>query len=159
MILTGYGTYTAAFFGPARLYLIAIPLLYSVIIHEVAHGWVAEKMGDSTARWRGRLSLDPPAISIPSATVTLFLFGFGWAKPVPVNFNNLRPHRRGLVFVLAAGIAANIILAFLARWSAAPSVFRLSARSAGASSTSPGSTSYLLPSTLSQYRRWTARRS
>ncbi len=99
---------------PLAFILIAIPLLYSVIIHEVAHGWVADKMGDSTARWLGRLSLDPRRHLDPVGTVMLFLFGFGWAKPVPVNFNNLRDHRKGLVFVSAAGIAANIILAFLA---------------------------------------------
>jgi len=99
---------------PLAFILIAIPLLYSVIIHEVAHGWVADKMGDSTARWLGRLSLDPRRHLDPVGTVMLFLFGFGWAKPVPVNFNNLRDHRKGLIFVSAAGIAANIILAFLA---------------------------------------------
>jgi Zn-dependent protease len=99
---------------PLAFILIAIPLLYSVIIHEVAHGWVADKMGDSTARRLGRLSLDPRRHLDPVGTVMLFLFGFGWAKPVPVNFNNLRDHRKGLVFVSAAGIAANIILAFLA---------------------------------------------
>jgi Zn-dependent protease len=99
---------------PLAFILIAIPLLYSVIIHEVAHGWVADKMGDSTARWLGRLSLDPRRHLDPVGTVMLFIFGFGWAKPVPVNFNNLRGHRKGLIFVSAAGIAANIILAFLA---------------------------------------------
>ncbi len=99
---------------PLTFILIAIPLLYSVIIHEVAHGWVADKMGDSTARWLGRLSLNPRRHLDPVGTVMLFVFGFGWAKPVPVNFNNLRPYRKGLIFVSAAGILANILLAFFA---------------------------------------------
>jgi len=99
---------------PGTFILLVIPLLYSVIIHEVAHGWVADKMGDSTARWLGRLSLDPRRHLDPVGTIMLFVFGFGWAKPVPVNFGNLRDYRKGLVLVSAAGITANIILAFLA---------------------------------------------
>jgi Zn-dependent protease len=99
---------------PLTFMLLAIPLLYSVIIHEVAHGWVADKMGDSTARWMGRLSLDPRRHLDPVGTIMLFLFGFGWAKPVPVNFGNLRNYRKGLIFVSAAGITANILLAFFA---------------------------------------------
>ena len=102
------------FSDPETFVLLVIPLLYSVIIHEVAHGWVAEKMGDSTARWMGRLTLDPRRHLDPVGTIMLFLFGFGWAKPVPVNFANLRNQRKGLIFVSAAGITANILLAFLA---------------------------------------------
>jgi Zn-dependent protease len=99
---------------PLTFLLLAIPLLYSIIIHELAHGWVADKMGDSTARWLGRLSLNPIKHLDPIGTIMLFIFGFGWAKPVPVNFNNLRDFRKGLIFVSAAGITANIILAFIA---------------------------------------------
>ena len=102
------------FSDPATFILLVIPLLYSVIIHEMAHGWVADKMGDSTARWLGRLSFNPMRHLDPIGTIMLFVFGFGWAKPVPVNFNNLRNYRRGLIFVSAAGIVANILLAFLA---------------------------------------------
>jgi Zn-dependent protease len=102
------------FSDPTAFVLLVIPLLYSVIIHEVAHGWVADKMGDSTARWMGRLTLDPRRHLDPVGTLMLFFFGFGWAKPVPVNFNNLRHLRKGLIFVSAAGIVANIILAFIA---------------------------------------------
>jgi Zn-dependent protease len=98
---------------PISFVLLAFPLLYSVIIHEVAHGWVALKMGDQTAKWLGRLTLDPRKHLDPIGTLMLFVFGFGWAKPVPVNFNNLRDFRKGLIFVSAAGIAANIVLAFL----------------------------------------------
>ena len=98
---------------PVSFVLLAFPLLYSVIIHEVAHGWVALKMGDQTAKWLGRLTLDPRKHLDPIGTLMLFVFGFGWAKPVPVNFNNLRDFRKGLIFVSAAGIAANVVLAFL----------------------------------------------
>jgi hypothetical protein len=100
--------------------LLLIPLTYSIIIHEVAHGWVAYKMGDPTARWMGRLTLTLGNIWTPG-TIMLFIFGFGWAKPVPVNFNNLSDLRKGLIFVSAAGITANILLASPRDASADPS--------------------------------------
>ncbi|NWG03037.1 MAG: site-2 protease family protein [Syntrophaceae bacterium] len=99
---------------PLAFALVAIPLLFSIIIHEVAHGWVAYKMGDPTAKWLGRLSLNPLKHLDPIGTLMLFLFGFGWAKPVPVNFNNISDRRKGLIFVSSAGILANILFAFLA---------------------------------------------
>jgi Zn-dependent protease len=99
---------------PLAFALVAIPLLFSVIIHEVAHGWVAYRMGDSTAKWSGRLSLNPLKHLDPIGTLMLFLAGFGWAKPVPVNFNNLSDKRKGLIFVSLAGILANILFAFIA---------------------------------------------
>ncbi|HUJ90643.1 MAG TPA: site-2 protease family protein [Syntrophorhabdales bacterium] len=108
------GLLSLLFKDPAAFVLLVIPLLYSIIIHEVAHGWVANKMGDPTAKWLGRLTLDPRGHLDPVGTIMLFIFGFGWAKPVPVNFNNLKHQRKGLIFVSAAGIAANILLAFLA---------------------------------------------
>ncbi|OPY76488.1 MAG: Peptidase family M50 [Syntrophorhabdus sp. PtaU1.Bin050] len=108
------GLINLLFQDPLAFVLVAVPLLYSIIIHELAHGWVADKMGDSTARWLGRLSLNPLKHLDPIGTAMLFIFGFGWAKPVPVNFNNLRDFRKGLIFVSSAGIVANIILAFMA---------------------------------------------
>jgi len=99
---------------PLAFILLAIPLLYSVILHELAHGWVAYRMGDPTAKWQGRLSLNPLRHLDPIGTVMLFLFGFGWAKPVPVNFGNLHDTRKGLILVSAAGIVTNMILAFSA---------------------------------------------
>ena len=107
------GLINLLFRDPIAFILIAIPLLYSIILHELAHGWVAYKMGDSTAKWMGRLSLNPIRHIDPIGTLMLFVFGFGWAKPVPVNFNNLRDFRKGLIFVSAAGITANITLAFI----------------------------------------------
>ena len=108
------GLLSLLFRNPAAFILLIIPLLYSIIIHELAHGWVADKMGDSTARWLGRLSLDPRKHLDPIGTLMLFIFGFGWAKPVPVNFNNLHSQRKGMILVSAAGIVANTILAFIA---------------------------------------------
>jgi Zn-dependent protease len=99
---------------PLAFILIAIPLLYSVIFHELAHGWVAYRMGDSTAKSLGRLSLNPLKHLDPIGTIMLFVFGFGWAKPVPVNFNRLRDRHKGMVLVSAAGIITNMLLAFCA---------------------------------------------
>lgn len=99
---------------PLAFIILAVPLLYSVIFHELAHGWIACQMGDSTAKLLGRLSLNPLKHLDPIGTLMLFIFGFGWAKPVPVNFNNLRDRRKGLILVSAAGVIANMILAFLA---------------------------------------------
>lgn len=99
---------------PFTFFLIAVCLLYSVIMHELAHGWVAYRMGDPTAKFMGRLTLNPIRHLDLIGTLMLFIFGFGWAKPVPVNFGNIADTRRGLVLVSSAGIVANFILAFLA---------------------------------------------
>jgi Zn-dependent protease len=99
---------------PLEFILIAIPLLYSIIFHELAHGWVAYLMGDPTAKSLGRLSLNPLKHLDPVGTIMLFIFGFGWAKPVPVNFNQLRERRMGMILVSAAGIITNMLLAFSA---------------------------------------------
>jgi Zn-dependent protease len=106
------GLISLLFSDPLAFILLAVPLLYSIIIHELAHGWVAYRMGDPTAKWLGRLSLNPLKHLDIIGTAMLFIVGFGWAKPVPVNFNRLRDERLGLIFVSAAGITANIIVAF-----------------------------------------------
>ncbi|MDO9515122.1 MAG: site-2 protease family protein [Syntrophales bacterium] len=98
---------------PLTFVLIAVPLLYSVILHELAHGWVAYRMGDPTAKMMGRLSLNPLKHLDPVGTMMLFFVGFGWARPVPVNFANLGGSRRALILVSSAGIIVNTILAFL----------------------------------------------
>ncbi len=100
--------------NPLEFIIIAIPLLYAVIFHELAHGWVAYRMGDPTGKSLGRLSLNPLRHLDPMGTLMLLFFGFGWAKPVPVNFNQLRNRRLGMVLVSAAGIITNILLAFCA---------------------------------------------
>ncbi|MGV8079812.1 MAG: site-2 protease family protein [Syntrophales bacterium] len=99
---------------PVTFVLLSIPLLYSIIIHELAHGWIAWKMGDPTAKAMGRLTLNPVRHLDPIGTLMLFLVGFGWAKPVPFNLAYIRDTRKGLILVSSAGIVANTILAFLA---------------------------------------------
>lgn len=100
--------------NPIAFVLIAVPLMYAVIFHELAHGYVAWRLGDPTAKQLGRLSLNPLRHLDPLGTLMLFLVGFGWAKPVPVNFGYIRDFRKGMVLVSSAGIIANMILAFLA---------------------------------------------
>jgi len=97
---------------PIAFLILVIPLLYSVVIHEVAHGWVAYRMGDPTAKRMGRLSLNPLRHLDVVGTLMLFLAGFGWAKPVPINLSNIPNRRKGLIFVSSAGILANIFFAF-----------------------------------------------
>ncbi|MGD9731368.1 MAG: site-2 protease family protein [Desulfamplus sp.] len=100
--------------NPFVFILIAIPLMYAIIFHELAHGWAAYRMGDSTAKEMGRLSLNPLKHLDPVGTLMLFIFGFGWAKPVPVDFSRIRDFRKGMIMVSSAGIMANMILAFIA---------------------------------------------
>jgi Zn-dependent protease len=97
---------------PVTFFLLAVPLLYSIIIHELAHGWVAFRMGDPTAKLTGRLTWNPLKHLDPIGTIMLFIFGFGWAKPVPVNFGYIENTRKGLVLISSAGIIANFFLAF-----------------------------------------------
>lgn len=101
------------FRDPLTFFLVAIPLLYSIIFHELAHGWVAYKLGDPTAKNAGRLTLNPLSHLDPIGTLMLLFVGFGWAKPVPINMGYIRT-RSGLIMVAAAGIVANMILAFIA---------------------------------------------
>lgn len=97
----------------------AIPVLFAITLHEVAHGWVANKLGDSTARMLGRLTLNPlkhidPIGTVAVPAVLLLLkapFLFGWAKPVPVNFRNLKHYRKDMVLVSLAGPGANFLMA------------------------------------------------
>jgi Zn-dependent protease len=92
--------------------LLAVPVLLAVTVHEVAHGWVADKLGDNTARLAGRLTLNPLKHLDPVGTLVFLVTRMvGWAKPVPVNPYNLRHPQRDMVWVAAAGPAANIILA------------------------------------------------
>ena len=100
--------------SPLAFVLLAAVLLYSVIAHEVAHGWVAYLFGDGTAKYAGRLTLNPGEHLDPIGTAALLLVGFGWAKPVPVNYNNLRPLRLGLFCVALAGVFTNIVIATIA---------------------------------------------
>ncbi len=100
-----------------------IILIFSAIFHEVSHGWMAERLGDSTARDEGRITLNPiphidlyGTILLPALmwVMTAGHFWFGAAKPVPVNFNNLRNPRSGMALVSLAGPASNFLLAAVA---------------------------------------------
>ncbi|MBN3040406.1 MAG: site-2 protease family protein [Candidatus Omnitrophica bacterium] len=98
-----------------RAFIILVPvLLYSVIFHEVAHGWVASLFGDETARNSGRLSLLPQSHIDPIGTLALFFVGFGWARPVPVDYRNLGHSRWPIIAVSLAGCVTNILIATLA---------------------------------------------
>ncbi len=98
-----------------------IPVLLAVTLHEAAHGWAAWKLGDPTAKALGRVSINPfrhidlfGTILLPAMLIMVRApFLFGWAKPVPVNFNRLHDPRRGMVLVALAGPAANLAVAFV----------------------------------------------
>ena len=101
-----------------------IPVLFAITVHEVAHGWLASKLGDKTAKLLGRLSLNPIKHIDPVGTllipglliITHAGFVFGWAKPVPVNNFNLKHPRRDMALVAAAGPLSNLLMALL--WAA-----------------------------------------
>jgi Zn-dependent protease len=91
---------------------IQIPVfLLALTIHEFAHGWLANRLGDPTARLQGRLTLNPLAHLDPIGTLAIVLIHFGWAKPVPVDYRNLKRPRRDMMLVAAAGPASNLLLA------------------------------------------------
>lgn len=89
-------------------------LLFAISIHEYAHAQCADSMGDPTARYAGRLTFNPMAHLDPIGAVLLVVAGFGWAKGVPINVNNFRNRREGILKVSFAGPAANLFLCFLA---------------------------------------------
>ena len=98
----------------------AIPVLFAITVHETAHGWTASQLGDHSAKMMGRLTLNPIKHIDPIGTllVPAFLyftagFIFGWAKPVPVNFNALRSPKRDMMWVALAGPASNFLMAIM----------------------------------------------
>ena len=101
------------FTNPIAFFILVPVLLYSVIIHEIAHGWVASLFGDNTAKYYGRLSLNPMLHIDPMGALAVLLVGFGWAKPVPVDYGNLSNSRRAIIAVSLAGVGANILIATL----------------------------------------------
>ncbi len=89
----------------------AVAVLLTLMLHEIAHGYVAYRCGDPTAKMLGRLTLDPRKHLDPIGTICLVLFGFGWAKPVPVNPRNFRGnYRRDDFLVSIAGVVTNLTL-------------------------------------------------
>jgi len=104
----------------------ALPLLFAITVHEVAHGWVALQLGDPTAKMMGRLTLNPIRHIDPFGTLLLPImlivlskvagtppFVFGWAKPVPVTWENLRNPKRDMALVALAGPLSNLLMAIL----------------------------------------------
>lgn len=92
----------------------ALPILLAVSFHELAHGWVAERLGDNTARLAGRLTLNPVKHLDPVGTLVFVMTQFiGWAKPVPVNPYNLKNPGKDMVWVALAGPACNLSLALI----------------------------------------------
>src|SRR5262245_45664474 len=96
-----------------RLILQIPALLIAVTVHELAHGLVADRLGDPTARLQGRLTLNPLPHIDPLGAIAFLLAGFGWAKPVPVNSYNLRHPTRDMAWIAAAGPISNFTVAFL----------------------------------------------
>jgi Zn-dependent protease len=101
-----------------QLAIAAIPVLFAITVHEVAHGWVARQFGDRTAEMMGRLTLNPikhidplGTVIVPALALMTTGFLFGWAKPVPVSMRNLRNPRRDMMLVAAAGPGVNILMA------------------------------------------------
>lgn len=103
-----------------KLILYLPPLLFAITVHETAHGWVANLLGDPTAKMLGRLSINPLKHIDPIGTIVVpislyFLGGFifGWAKPVPITWQNLKKPRRDMLLVAAAGPGANFLMAIM----------------------------------------------
>lgn len=103
-----------------KIVIFAIPIIFAITVHEVAHGWVASKLGDQTAKRMGRLTLNPIKHIDPIGTVILPIILmavgsiiFGWAKPVPVEWRNLRRPRQDMAWVAIAGPAANLVMMIL----------------------------------------------
>jgi Zn-dependent protease len=96
-----------------QLILLVPAFLIAVTVHELAHGLVADRLGDPTARLQGRLTLNPFPHIDPLGAIAFLVAGFGWAKPVPVNAYNLRHPRRDMAWIAVAGPVSNFVVAFL----------------------------------------------
>lgn len=95
----------------SKLAVMLVPALLAIMMHEVSHGYMAERFGDPTARLLGRLNLNPFKHLDPIGSIAVFIFGFGWAKPVPVNPSNFRRPRKDMIWVALAGPMTNLLLA------------------------------------------------
>lgn len=97
----------------AQALSIVFVIIFILPLHELAHGWVAGKLGDPTAKYEGRITLNPLAHIDYMGALALLLFGFGWAKPVPVDSRNFKNPRRDVALTALAGPAANLLAALL----------------------------------------------
>ena len=98
---------------PEVLVLLIPVLLFALVFHEFSHAWVANKLGDPTARYAGRLTLNPMAHLDPIGGLMILFVGFGWAKPVPVDIRYLSNPRVDMMKIGFAGPASNLLLAFI----------------------------------------------
>ena len=99
---------------PPEVLVLLIPvLLFALVFHEFSHAWVANKLGDPTARYAGRLTLNPMAHLDPIGGLMILFVGFGWAKPVPVDIRYLSNPRVDMMKIAFAGPASNLLLAFI----------------------------------------------
>ncbi len=123
-------------FADGVVYLVMglLAVTIALVLHEVAHGLVAKWNGDYTAKYAGRLSLNPLRHFDLIGFIMMMLVGFGYAKPVPINPNNFKHYRRGLVTVAIAGIVMNLILAFFGILFACLMVFAYNHAALGGSS-------------------------
>lgn len=96
-----------------ELLITAMAAMICIVIHEVSHGYMAYRLGDPTAKNAGRLTLNPLKHMDIMGLVSMALLGFGWAKPVPVNFESLKRYRRDTILITLAGPVSNILLAIL----------------------------------------------
>lgn len=96
-----------------KLSIMLVPGLMAITFHEVSHGFIAWRFGDNTARSLGRLTLNPLKHLDIIGTIMIIVVGIGWAKPVPVNYHNLRNPKRDMMWVAAAGPITNMIIALL----------------------------------------------
>jgi Zn-dependent protease len=119
-----------------KIAIYALPIIFAITVHEAAHGYAAKYFGDLTAEKLGRISLNPlkhidpfGTILLPALTVMLGGILFGWAKPVPVNFGNLRHPKQDMLWVAAAGPASNFVMAifwaFVIKFSALAGAYAL----------------------------------
>lgn len=104
------------FSDPFQIAVTVVVILFVLTVHEFSHALAADALGDDTARRLGRLTLNPIAHLDFLGTVLMFIAGFGWAKPVPVNLNNLENPKTGMIFIAAAGPLSNLLTAFAAGW-------------------------------------------
>jgi len=103
-----------------QISILVLPVLFAITVHEAAHGWMAKRLGDSTAEMLGRVTLNPMrhidlvgTLVVPLISFLLAGFLFGWAKPVPVSWRNLRNPRRDMALVALAGPGANFLMALI----------------------------------------------
>lgn len=100
------------FLGILATILASLVVVFLILpLHELAHGWVAYKLGDSTAKYSGRLTLNPLAHIDPMGALSILLFGIGWAKPVPVDPRNFKNPKAGMAITAAAGPLSNLLAA------------------------------------------------